>query len=168
MFEILLLYMPTNPTMEERKQNSLKKKHNGSSSQGVVLGPLFTSEKFLCWLCVLNRLYSKTWQTSLWPNKTRLYWQESDLCTFRKSGSQATSFAGKKLLRTLWIKIMPNWLDNEHSSIRCMHSHFEIWEFHATEFFSRLWRIFNTWEFKKRFASLLSSSYYANSLIFGK
>lgn len=45
--------------MEERKQNSFKKKYNGSSLQGVVLGLLFISEKFFCWLCVLNRFYSK-------------------------------------------------------------------------------------------------------------
>lgn len=42
-----------------------------------------------------------------------------------------------------------------------MHAHFDIWEFHATEFLPCLWGIFNTCECKKCFVPLLWNSYYA-------
>lgn len=41
--------MPTNPTMEKRKQNEQSQEDaSGRGSWGAVFGPLFTSEKFLC------------------------------------------------------------------------------------------------------------------------
>lgn len=36
------------PWKKENRVNSLRKKHNARGTWGVVCGPLFTSEKFLC------------------------------------------------------------------------------------------------------------------------
>lgn len=60
------------PWKKENRMSSLKKKHNGRGSWGVVLGPLLTSEKFFCSQGVLSRRWSKTWQTSL--DQTKFPW----------------------------------------------------------------------------------------------
>ena len=98
-------------------------------------------------------------QQTLWQNLTDqslteqnpLYLQELDWHTLRRSWSQAPLFAGKKFLCILWIKIMHYWLYNEHASIKCMPPHFEIWDFHATEFLLCPWGIFNTCEVQEMF-----------------
>ena len=48
MFETWLFYMPTNPTMEKRKQNEQPQEETEwKRLVGVGLGPLFTGEKCL-------------------------------------------------------------------------------------------------------------------------
>lgn len=103
---------------KKETRSSLQQKHNGRGS----------------WVCLAHYLQAKNSfvrcasRTDLWPDLTDqsptkpnpLYLQESDWYTLRRS--QVPLLAGEKVLCVLWTKIMHNWLYDEHSSIRCIHT----------------------------------------------
>lgn len=81
---------------KKRNWTASRKKPNGKGSWGSVFGPLFTSEKFLCKLCALSRLYSRTRLTSLPTKLNTPIFVEICLGTLGRSWSQDSLVVNRK------------------------------------------------------------------------